>query len=218
MSTQWPWGIAAAVAIIVASTAPADAQSRRDRYGGYGWGGGCEVIAYQHVRYGGEPLRLTGDVPSLEGRWNDRISSIQVISGDWTFYQHDDYRGEQVRINRDTPDVGRSWNDRISSMRCNDGDRRTGRGGRRGYDRGCEAIVYRDSGFRGEEQWLSGDTPWVGERWNDRISSIRVVSGRWVFYADRDFRGGSYPARDGEQIDSLERGWNDRISSARCVG
>lgn len=216
MSTQRLWGIAVGVAIIAVSMAPADAQSRRDRdY--YGWGGGCEAIVYQHAGYGGEPMQLTDSTPSFGGRWNDRISSIRVISGDWTFYQHDDYRGEQVHVGRDTPELRKPWNDRISSARCNDRGHWQGDGDRWGYDRGCEAIVYRDSGFRGEQRRLSGDTPWVGERWNDRISSIRIVSGRWAFYGDRDFRGPVYPARRGEQIHSLDGGWNDRISSARCI-
>lgn len=218
MSTQRLWGIATVVAtamtLIVTSMAPADAQSRR---GWRGWGGGrCEAIVYQHVRYGGESMRINGDMPSLGGRWNDRISSIRVLSGDWTFYQHDDYRGERIHVGRNVPDVGGSWNDRISSARCNE---RGGwnDGGWWGDDRGCEAIIYRDSGFRGEQRRLVGDTPWIGEHWNDRVSSIRILSGRWVFYGDRDFRGPVYPVRRGDQIHSLEGGWNDRISSARCV-
>jgi hypothetical protein len=64
----------------------------------------------------------------------------------------------------------------------------------------CEVIVYWDANFRGESLHTEGDMSFVGQHWNDQISSIRVLSGFWEFYWDADYRGevlrlgpGNYP-------------------------
>ncbi|MGA8398462.1 MAG: beta/gamma crystallin-related protein [Stellaceae bacterium] len=79
----------------------------------------------------------------------------------------------------------------------------------------CEVIVYWDANFRGESLHTEGDMSFVGQHWNDQISSIRVLSGFWEFYWDADYRGevlrlgpGSYPY--------VGDHWNDQISSLRC--
>ena len=229
MSMQRWCGFTVGLALVL-TAATADAQSRRSERswgnGDRGWGGpGCEAIIYQDVGFRGQGQRISGSMPRMARGWNDRISSIEVISGDWTFYEDDGYRGNQMRANRDMHDVGRHWNDRISSAHCesrggwNNGGWQDGWGGGgrwNGNGRGCEAIVYRDSHFRGEPRRLSSDTPWVGDQWNDRISSIRVLSGNWVFFSDRDYRGAGLPVDRRDEVVSLDGGWNDRISSAYC--
>jgi len=79
----------------------------------------------------------------------------------------------------------------------------------------CEVIVYWDANFRGQSLHTDGDMSYVGDHWNDQISSIRVLSGLWEFYWDAGYRGevlrygpGNYPY--------VGDHWNDQISSFRC--
>jgi hypothetical protein len=76
-------------------------------------------------------------------------------------------------------------------------------------------VVYWDANFGGESMRSQGDISYVGNHWNDQISSIRVLSGFWEFYWDADYRGevlrlgpGNYPY--------VGDHWNDQISSFRC--
>jgi hypothetical protein len=78
-----------------------------------------------------------------------------------SFYQHRDfqggvfdvYGGENIRF------VGNQINDQISSVSC---------------DPGCTATVFEHWKYEGAAIRLRGDVEFVGRRWNDRISSIRV--------------------------------------------
>jgi hypothetical protein len=81
---------------------------------------------------------------------------------------------------------------------------------------GCEVVVYWDGGFHGEAWRTIDDQRDVGSHWNDKISSIVVVSGIWEFYWDQQYKGevlvlppGGYPSVGGH--------WNDQISSFRCI-
>jgi len=50
-----------------------------------------------------------------------------------------------------------------------------------------QAIVFENTGFGGEHRHFFASDPdlTVGNNfWNDRISSIAVISGNWSFYAD----------------------------------
>ena len=88
-----------------------------------------------------------------------------------------------------------------------------------------EVVVYRDADYGGGD-WRTNLTQvkYVGDSWNDCISSIVVVSGTWTFYADADFNAGEagggiqktlgpgyYPWVEAEDIP------NDTISSFQCI-
>jgi hypothetical protein len=81
---------------------------------------------------------------------------------------------------------------------------------------GSSATVFWDADFRGQAWTLHGSIPYVGDHWNDRISSIVVHRGVWVFYWDDDFRGERLRLGPGEYAYVGDH-WNDQISSARCV-
>jgi hypothetical protein len=79
----------------------------------------------------------------------------------------------------------------------------------------CIGFLHRD--FAGPhiannkgEQW-----DYVGDNWNDKISSIRVSPGcRIVAYMHRDFQGDSTVFdQDYRYVGDL---WNDQISSLKC--
>jgi Beta/Gamma crystallin len=82
--------------------------------------------------------------------------------------------------------------------------------------RGCEVIVYWDIDFGGEARRITHDLPYVGDHWNDQISSMRVIAGVWEFYWDIDYGGEMMTRRPGAYRFVGDH-WNDQISSLRCV-
>ena len=54
-----------------------------------------------------------------------------------------------------------------------------------------EVVVFEHDNFQGWEYRTNLAVSYIGDDWNDQISSIIVVSGSWRFYADVDF-GGRY--------------------------
>ncbi len=81
---------------------------------------------------------------------------------------------------------------------------------------GCSATVYFDADYAGPSRSLTGSVLNVGKAWNDKISSIVVHDGHWLFFDDAGFQGESLDLRPGAYAYVGER-WNDHISSARCI-
>ncbi len=52
-----------------------------------------------------------------------------------------------------------------------------------------EIVIYEDINFGGASARTNLNWLYVGDFWNDKISSIIVVSGTWRFYADSYYRG-----------------------------
>jgi Beta/Gamma crystallin len=139
----------------------------------------AKVIVYQDINFVGEHFDATHDMPYVGNYWNDKISSIKVESGTWRFYQDANYGGSYWDLGPgDYPwveDVGIP-NDVISSFK---------------QISNPEVIVYQDINFGGEHFDATNNIPYVGNYWNDKISSIKVKSGTWRFYQDANY-GGSY--------------------------
>jgi hypothetical protein len=53
-----------------------------------------EVIVYDHVGFKGAYARTNLSFHYLGDFWNDRISSLIVVSGVWRFYRDDYYKGD----------------------------------------------------------------------------------------------------------------------------
>lgn len=57
------------------------------------------VILYSSPDFGGEQLRVTGDVPNLSDYdMNDEVSSMIVLGGEWAIFPHKNYRGAGIRV------------------------------------------------------------------------------------------------------------------------
>jgi hypothetical protein len=80
----------------------------------------------------------------------------------------------------------------------------------------CLVSVYWDADFKGEQWNTVQNQTYVGNHWNDQISSIRIVSGTWRFYWDANFGGEMLELKPGEYR-YVGNHWNDQISSFRCV-
>lgn len=75
-------------------------------------------------------------------------------------YEHDNYRGRPLALREGDAASFRSgqfWNDRASSIRV---------------ARRCVLVAYEHTQMRGDVREFRRDTRFVGNRWNDRISSV----------------------------------------------
>ncbi len=81
---------------------------------------------------------------------------------------------------------------------------------------GCRVRVFWDANYGGESFATNHDVPWIGDHWNDQISSIRVISGVWDFYWDTNYGGERLHLHPGNYAYVGDH-WNDQISSFRCV-
>jgi hypothetical protein len=94
-----------------------------------------------------------------------------------------------------------------------------------------QIYVYKDDNFQGDgAQFLGGGVSELGPiGWDDKISSIVVISGTWRFYWDYRFGGdylelapGTYPSveqvgRSAAAHPGPKPGWNDQISSFQPI-
>lgn len=173
--------------------------------GGENWGGAnagqnSGIVVYQDANFSGRSRSFTSDVPDLSRfGMNDSISSVRVFSGRWRLCRHANYQDcfeVDSRAIRDLSEVG--FNDAVSSIqlvRPGDGggwrhDGHQGRDEDRGGDGRGVAILFEDANFGGRGLEVREAIPDLSRSgFNDRVSSIRILSGRWLVCQDANFQG-----------------------------
>ena len=81
---------------------------------------------------------------------------------------------------------------------------------------GCDVTIYQHAQFAGAARRFTGNVPWVGDAWNDQVSSIVVSAGVWQFFEHARYEGAVMTLRPGS-VGFVGDRWNDQISSFRCV-
>ena len=176
---------------------------------------GCQCLAYIDENYRGAYRVFTGDVPYVGNDFNDKISSLQVqlITPDNTYpamvYKDANYGGatQQLKVG-DYSTVGSMsvGNDQISSIKVLPGYR---------------LIGYVDINFQGPFCVWEGNVAYVGDQFNDKISSIRVVQSNEqnqvvaTAYVDTNCSGDAQQFFLGDYPDLTKLNLNDKISSIR---
>jgi Peptidase inhibitor family I36 len=167
--------------------------------------GRASVVVYEETNFRGHSAEFSSNIPDLKLRavgnghtWNDRISSLRVVSDYNTgrypgnsnpnqypgqgrgindgicVYDHRDYQGREECFGAGTNvnDLARAgnWSDRIQSIRVFGGSR---------------AVLYRDIQFRGDSIMIDRDVPDLSQvsgqnfrNWSRQISSLAVQNGR----------------------------------------
>jgi len=141
------------------------------------------------------------------------------------FYENINYGGQYFCTNTDTTTPQVEMNDRISSIRVFGN---------------AQVTVYLDRDFQGRSQTFTSDISDLRQDgWNDAISSVRVLrqgavigGGTWAnrwgrpappangacFYENINYQGQYFCSRQGESIEMVPEGANDRVSSIRLFG
>ena len=167
---------------------------------------------YMDADYRGENFCMNAgeDQRNVGDRYNDRISSIRVFGGARvTVYRDEDFGGASKTFDRDVSNLG-DWNDRITSIQV------TGTqygGGGSGYEPRNGACFYMDADYRGENFCMNAgeDQRNVGDRYNDRISSIRIFGAAEVIVYEEENFGGE--RRTINRSVSNLGSFNDKITS-----
>ena len=187
-------------------------------------GGG--VILFDQSGFSGEAVQIDSAVSSLsDARFNDKASSIQVLSGRWEVCTNGNFGGRCEIIRNDNLDLqGIGLNNNISSIRPagsrrGTGPRATNGGVRSDFPIGPNVndsgpiTLFSEENFRGEVRSFDRDVRRLSSvNFNDRARSVRVISGVWLLCEDANFGGRcEYVDRD---IPDLRRlGLRGNISS-----
>lgn len=79
------------------------------------------------------------------------------------------------------------------------------------------ACFYQDTDFRGASVCANGDNGWVGNVWNDQVSSVKVRSSYQIqVFADSNFGGKGY-AVNSDYSSFVDFGFNDQMSSFKII-
>ena len=174
-----------------------------------------EIILYDLPNYGGQSLTVRGEINNLtRDRFNDRPSSVRVVSGTWEVCQHDNFRGSCTTLNADTPSLG-SFDNQMTSLRplYQGGNRGggSGRGGRRGDE---TLTLYSGPNYTGRSVTLDGrETNLTRLGFNDQARSIEYSGRRsWRVCQHANF-GGACMEITGD-VPVIGGGMDRQISSA----
>ena len=81
-----------------------------------------------------------------------------------------------------------------------------------------EVIIYDHTGFRGAYARTNLSFHYLGEFWNDRISSLIVVNGVWRFYRDEYYKGDHWDLGPGfYECFFTDAGPDDVVSSFQAI-
>ncbi len=77
------------------------------------------IILYQEDNYRGAQLEVNGAVARIKQmRFDDRVSSVRVVSGIWELCEDDVFKGRCITVSRDEARLRRmGFDDKLSSLR-----------------------------------------------------------------------------------------------------
>lgn len=145
------------------------------------------ILLYEQERFRGPHTHVMGrDEPNLHhGGWGDRALSAQVLRGRWKLCQHADYGGAAVEVGPgsypDLTTLGLPYRSLSSVLRL-DG---AGLHGSEGV------ILFEGPHFRGDHKHvvLRDEPNLHADLWGDRVSSVIVLSGAWIVFAEPGYAG-----------------------------
>ena len=185
---------------------------------------GAKVDVCTSANFGGRCATVRKDLPYVGDRMNDRITSYRVSAARRAqpeedvdracLFLHEGYRGRRIcrGAGETVAVIPDELEDAISSIRISGN---------------VKVRICGRTNLRGRCQDVNENQAYVGDRWNDRISSFRVVrtsaggqddrvaADQACFYRQRGFRGRRLCLAAGETRERLPQNWDDQISSVR---
>jgi hypothetical protein len=171
-----------------------------------------EIVLYDQPNFGGQSVVAQSSIGSLVPmRFNDRASSVRVVSGTWQLCEHENFRGQCITVDNDDINLG-GFSDQITSLRPVAGGQDTG--GQRG-GRGQRGLTfYSGPNFTGRSVTLNDDqSDFSRISFNDTAQSVRYNGRRtWRVCQHSNYRGACLEIS--EDMPVIPGGLNRQISSA----
>jgi len=174
---------------------------------------------YVDANYRGDSFCINAgeNLRNVEDRFNDRITSVQVFGGAQVIvYEHENFNGANRTFAGDVSNL-QDWNDKITAIQVRNnrtGFNDSGNGPQNG------ACFYMNADYRGEKFCVNSDESQrnLAQRYNDKISSIRIFgSAEVTVYVDENLNGSRQTVRQ-DVSNLLDWNWNDKISSFQITG
>ncbi len=177
------------------------------------------VVFYENANFKGRAFVTQHEVANFAGAgFNDRASSLVVMSNRWQVCEGPNYSGRCVVLNPGNypslTSVG--LDNRVSSVRMVGVNNTPPQPAANLPD---AVVFYEGDNFRGRTFGSQESVPnFMSYGFNDRASSIVVNSQRWEVCENANFGGSCVVLRPGRYASLAAMGLNDRISSVRMVG
>lgn len=120
---------------------------------------GQTVVLFEHNNYQGASLAVQGDRSYVGNGFNDKASSLRIVTEPVKLFQNVNYGGTEIDVYADVPQLS-NFNDELSSLQVPDG---------------VTVILYEHYNYQGESVEVTSDTSWIGYPFNDKASSLRVI-------------------------------------------
>ncbi|MGL5718376.1 MAG: beta/gamma crystallin-related protein [Paraclostridium sp.] len=174
---------------------------------------GLVAVLYSDADFNGDSITVTSDTPYIGDYFNDKVSSIIVKKVDTpkpsntsvSIYSDASYQGNSQTLSPGSYDIYdlTIGNDTLSSIKV---------------PKGLVAILYSDANFNGDSIVVTSDTPYIGNYFNDKVSSIivkKAPKNSVEIYSDANYQGNSQMLSPGSyDIYDLTIG-NDTLSSIK---
>ena len=194
-----------------------------------------KITLYNEINSRGIALPLTESVPDMSGVTRSvhfPVRSAHIDPGSvWTLYTGVNYTGQHITLRTDAsltfssgypipaesfvvkPNMNDGSSDQHVSLREMAAIQLPVQSVKKMT---AEIILYNNNGFRGSNLPLTGSRRSLGS-FNDKTSSVIVVSGRWRLYTHSSYKGTSVELSRGSYLmDHLQQTvGNDAVSSVR---
>ncbi len=165
------------------------------------------LVLFSDSRFRGRALELDGEAPDLaDRRFNDVASSVRILKGAWAFCEDAYFGGRcvQGRAGQEIDFGALGFNDTVSSVK----QLGSGQAARAGL------VLFEHGRFSGAALEVTTEIANLDDkRFNDRTSSVRVITGEWRLCTDAYFGGRCVTIE--RDVDFSGAEFNDRISSVK---
>ena len=152
------------------------------------------VILFEHINFHGAHKHVVGAEPNLnasdDGFFNDRVSSIAIFSGNWQFSRDSGFRNPYPVI------LGPGLYSNVAAFKIKNDDMSSlqpvsDRPTMAGAPLDNHIILFEHIKFHGAHKHVFTPEPNLNASddsfFNDRVSSLAVLNGNWVFFRDFGF-------------------------------
>lgn len=128
------------------------------------------ITLYDDLNYQGKVLPLTESVPGLDKIGFTSVASFRTTGGTWRLFEEANYQGNFIETSEDSNGVSIV----VKSVK----------------QMSAEIVLYETGHFAGASLTLTKSAPDLGS-FNNKTSSVIVVSGEWRVYKANNYGGDS---------------------------